>query len=209
VPDTRTYGDNVRGTFNVFQACADLDVRRVVSASSCQVYGTAKAPPLYVPIDEEHPLRPAGAYALSKVVGEQTASYFIAQRELDILSFRLMGIRTPDVMGAEIERNLQAPETHKRLLWTRCDTRDAALACRLAIEAETVSPGPYIITGQRILLDEDSAALVARHYPTTEIRAGLQGFLSPVSSARAREAFGYQPRFNWSVDQRHPDQSAL
>ena len=37
VPDTRTYGDNVRGTFNVFQACADLGVRRVVSASSCQV----------------------------------------------------------------------------------------------------------------------------------------------------------------------------
>ena len=60
VPDTRTYGDNVRATFNVFQACADLGVRRIVSASSHQVYGTAILAPRYVPIDEVHPLRPVG-----------------------------------------------------------------------------------------------------------------------------------------------------
>ena len=30
VPDARTYGDNTAGTYNVFQACADLGVRRVV-----------------------------------------------------------------------------------------------------------------------------------------------------------------------------------
>ena len=51
VPDTRTYGDNTAGTFNVFQACADLGIRRVVSASSNQVYGFAGAPPLYAPVD--------------------------------------------------------------------------------------------------------------------------------------------------------------
>ena len=49
VPDTRTYGDNVRGTFNVFQACVDLGIQRVVSASSAQVYGFAKEQPVYVP----------------------------------------------------------------------------------------------------------------------------------------------------------------
>jgi nucleoside-diphosphate-sugar epimerase len=203
VPDTRTYGDNVRGTFNVFQACADLGVRRIVSASSCQVYGTAQAPPLYVPIDEAHPLRPAGAYALSKVVGEQTADYFTSQWGLEILSFRLMGVRTPDAIDAEIERNVRDPEAQKRLLWTRCDARDAALACRLAVEAHNVDPGPYNITGRRILLDEESAALVARHYPDTEIREGLVGSLSPTSCSRAYEAFGYQARYDWWVGERH------
>jgi nucleoside-diphosphate-sugar epimerase len=197
VPDTRTYGDNVRGTYNVLQ--------RVVSASSCQVYGTAQAPPIYVPIDEKHPLRPAGTYALTKVVGEQTADYFISRYGLGILSFRLMGVRTPDMMDAEIERNAQDPGVHKRLLWTRCDTRDAARACRLAVEAKTVPPGPYNITGRRILLNTDSATLVARHYPTTEIRDGLEGMRSPVSCARAEQAFGYRPRYNWAVDQRHPE----
>ncbi len=28
VPDTRTYGDNVQGAFNVLQACADLGIQR-------------------------------------------------------------------------------------------------------------------------------------------------------------------------------------
>ena len=37
--DTRTYGDNVQGTFNIFQACKDSGVRRILSASSSQVYG--------------------------------------------------------------------------------------------------------------------------------------------------------------------------
>ena len=59
VPMSRTYNDNVSGTFNVLQACADLGVARIVSASIHQVYGTRKEAPLYVPIDEDHPLRPA------------------------------------------------------------------------------------------------------------------------------------------------------
>lgn len=206
VPDTRTYGDNVRGTFNVFQACADLGVRRVVSASSCQVYGTAAAPPVYVPIDEDHPLRPAGAYALSKVVGEQAADYFVSRWDLEILSFRLMGVRTPEAIDAEIERNVRDPEAQKRLLWTRCDARDAALACRLAVEARSVDPGPYNITGRRILLAKESAALVAQHYPDTEIREGLVGSHSPVSCTRAYAAFGYRARYDWWVEERHAEE---
>ena len=205
VPDTRTYGDNVRGTFNVFQACADLGIRRVVSASSHQVYGTAIAPPLYVPIDEAHPLRPAAAYPLSKIAGEQAAAYFNDPKGLEILSFRLLGIRTPDEMDAEIERNRADPNAHKRLMWTRCDARDAAYACRLAIEAESVTPGPYNITGQYNLLDEPTADLVARYLPQTEIRDSLAGRDSPTSCARARKAFGYRPRYNWSVRERHPE----
>jgi nucleoside-diphosphate-sugar epimerase len=205
VPSTRTYGDNVCGAFSVFQACADLGIQRVVSASSHQVYGTAHKAPLYVPIDENHPLRPQAPYALSKVVGEQAASYFVTRYEMQILSFRLLGIRLPSAIDAEIQRNLQDPGSRKSLMWTRCDVRDAALACRLAIEADTVAPGPYNITGQLNLLNVDSAALVSQYFPTTEIRDGLKGSLSPTSCAHAREAFGYRARFNWTVSQRYPE----
>jgi nucleoside-diphosphate-sugar epimerase len=204
VPDTRTYGDNVCGTFNVFQACADLGVRRIVSASSHQVYGTAISPPVYVPIDEQHPLRAAGPYPLSKIAGEQAAAYFVDRKGLEIVSFRLMGVRPPDVMDAEIERNLADPDAHKRLMWTRCDARDAAYACRLAIEAENVEPGPYNITGQINLLDTPAVDLITRYYPQTEIRDALSGKDSPTSCARARRAFGYRPRYNWSIRERHP-----
>jgi len=206
VPDTRTYGDNVRGTFNLFQACADLGIRRVVSASSAQVYGLAKAPPLYVPMDEAHPLRPANCYALSKMAGEQAAEYFAARWGLTILSFRFMGVRAPAKLDPEMDQIAQDPGSDARLLWTRTDARDAALACRLAVEAEEVFSGPYNITGPRVAPSEPTAALVERTFgERTEVRSALPDHLSPLSCARAEAAFGYRPRFPWSVSQRHPE----
>ena len=204
VPDTRTYGDNVRGTFNVFQACADLGIQRVVSASSAQVYAFAKEPPVYVPVDEAHPLRPANCYALSKVVGEQTADYFIKRFGMTILSFRFMGIRMPAQLNTEIDELAQDPSKGTSLLWTRTDARDAAIACRLAVEAESVASGPYNITGAQVMLSEATATLVERYFgDKTEVRDALPGHISPVSCAKAEAAFGYQPQFVWSVSQRY------
>ena len=204
VPDTRTYGDNVQGTFNLFQVCADLGIQRVVSASSAQVYGFAKEPPVYMPVDETHPLRPANCYALSKVVGEQTADYFVKRFGLTILSFRLMGIRTPAQLDAEIDGLAGDLSNGASLLWTRTDARDAATACRLAVEAESVSSGPYNITGARVVLSEPTAALVARYFgDKTEIRDALPDYISPMTCAKAEAAFGYQPRYLWSMSERH------
>ena len=204
VPDTRTYGDNVRGTFNVFQACADLGIQRVVSASSAQVYAFAKEPPVYVLVDEAHPLRPANCYALSKVVGEQTADYFIKRFGMTILSFRFMGIRMPAQLNTEIDELAQDPSKGTSLLWTRTDARDAAIACRLAVEAESVASGPYNITGAQVMLSEATATLVERYFgDKMEVRDVLPGHISPVSCAKAEAAFGYQPQFVWSVSQRY------
>ena len=204
VPDTRTYGDNVQGTFNVFQACADLGIQRVVSASSSQVYGFAKEPPVYVPVDEAHPLRPVNCYALSKVVGEQTADYFVERFGLTILSFRLMGIRTPAQLNAEIDELAQDPGKGTSLLWTRTDARDAATACRLAVEAESVASGPYNITGAQVVLADATAMLVERYFgDKTEVRDALPDHISPMSCAKAKTAFDYQPQFAWSVSRRY------
>ena len=204
VPDTRTYGDNVQGTFNLFQACADLRIQRVVSASSAQVYGFAKAPPTYVPVDEVHPLRPTNSYALSKVVGEQAADYFVTRFGMTILSFRFMGVRTPAQLDAEIDALAQDSSGGTSLLWTRTDARDAAVACRLAVEAASVPSGTYNITGPQIVLSAQTATLVERYFgDKTAVHAALPGHVSPMSCAKAETAFGYQPQFVWSISQRH------
>ncbi len=206
VPDTDTYGDNVKGAFNLFQACANLGIKRIISASSAQVYGLAKAPPVYVPLDEAHPLRPANSYALSKMASEQAADYFIARWELTILSFRFMGIRAPTELDKEIEQMAQYPRSGARLLWTLTDARDAALACRLALEAEDVPSGPYNITGSRIVLSEPTAKLIEQYFGSqTKIMKPIPDHSSPMSCTRAEAAFGYHPRFLWSVTQRHPE----
>jgi nucleoside-diphosphate-sugar epimerase len=198
VPDTRTYGDNVTGTYNVFQACADLGIKRVVSASSNQIYGFFGAVPNYAPVDEEHPLRPINSYALSKMAGEQAAEYFVNNRGIEILSFRIMGARVPAQIPVDIDAIKADPAAAANLLWTRSDARDIALACRLGIEAKEVESGPYNITGPRVVLDVETRELLEKHCPQTQIRDGLQGFDSPLSCAKARRVFGYEPRYAWS-----------
>jgi nucleoside-diphosphate-sugar epimerase len=204
VPDTRTYGDNVSGTFNLFQACADMGIKRIVSASSNQIYGLVGAPPLYVPVDEAHPCRPVNSYALSKMAGEQAADYFIANYGLEILSFRLMGVRPPEQIRPEIEAMVRNPASGSGLLWTRTDARDAALACRLAIEAESVAAGPYNITGPEVVLATPTMQLIETHFGSqTEVRAELPGYTSPLSCAKAEAAFDYRPQHRWSELQRY------
>ena len=206
VPDTRTYGDNVQGTFNLLQACADLGVERVVSASSAQVYGFAGASPEFVRVDESHPLRPINCYALSKVAGEQAADYFVENYGLTILSFRFMGIRAPEELDREVDRLAAHPEAGGSLLWTRTDARDAAMACRLAVEVGAVASGPYNITGARVLLDTDAEGLVRRFCGEgVAFGSDLEGTESPMSCERARQAFGYEPRYVWSVSQRYKE----
>ena len=67
VADHRTFRDNVAGAFNVTDAAARAGVRRVILGSSAQVYGFEAYDPVRVPVDEDHPLRPLNAYALSKM----------------------------------------------------------------------------------------------------------------------------------------------
>lgn len=196
VPDPRTYGENVQGTFNLFQACADLGIRRIVSASSAQVYGFAGAPPLYAPVDEAHPLRPINSYALSKMAGEQAADYFVHNFGLTILSFRIMGVRPVARLAPEVEAMAQNPASGSWLLWTRTDARDAARACRQAIEIDSVEPGAYNITGAEVVLDEETEALIRRFFgERTELRERIHGRTSPLSTAKARAAFGYEPQY--------------
>ena len=207
VSPSQTYGDNVLGTYNVFQACADVGIKRIVSASSNHVYGfgIGGSPPVYVALDEQHPFRPANCYGLSKMAGEQAADYFISNFGLEILSFRILGARFPHVLNDEIDKMAADPASGAQLLWSRIDMRDMAQVCRLAIEANYVEPGPYNVTGGRVVLEEKSMDLVERYFGNaTEIRTSVPGFRSPLDIGKAQRVFGYEPQYLWSVKNRYP-----
>jgi UDP-glucose 4-epimerase len=69
----KVYAANVTGTFNVLQAAVRLGVKKLVFASSGEVYPETK--PVYLPLDESHPTRPTSAYGLSKLLGEQMVEF--------------------------------------------------------------------------------------------------------------------------------------
>ena len=66
---------NVVGTHNVVAAARRHEIRRVVTTSTSEVYGTA----LTVPISEDHPLQPQSPYSASKIGGDMMAmSYYLS-----------------------------------------------------------------------------------------------------------------------------------
>ncbi|HPK40439.1 MAG TPA: NAD-dependent 4,6-dehydratase LegB [Candidatus Cloacimonadota bacterium] len=71
---------NVKGTLNICQAALDNKVKKVVSTSTSEVYGTAQ----YVPIDEKHPLQAQSPYSASKIGADAIAYSFYNSFELPL-----------------------------------------------------------------------------------------------------------------------------
>lgn len=87
------YARNVRPFGRLLHWAAGR-VGRVLHASSCAVYGAEK---VYVPTDEEHPVRPDTAYALSKYAQEQLLSAFARSEGVPAVMLRLGYVYGPGI----------------------------------------------------------------------------------------------------------------
>lgn len=89
---------NIRGTFNVLEACVANKVKRLVYSSSASVYGDAAQ----VPMTEEHPFNNRTFYGATKIAGEQMCRAFHARYGLDYVALRYMNVYGPrqDERGA-------------------------------------------------------------------------------------------------------------
>lgn len=91
---------NVRGTFNVMEACVKKGVRRLVYSSSASVYGDA----LHEPMDEDHPFNNKNFYGATKIAGEAFLRAFHHRYGLNFVGLRYMNVYGPrqDYHGAYI-----------------------------------------------------------------------------------------------------------
>lgn len=91
---------NVRGTFNVMEACVKLGVKRLVYSSSASVYGDA----VREPMDEDHPFNNKNFYGATKICGEAMLRAFHHRYGLNYVGLRYMNVYGPrqDYHGAYI-----------------------------------------------------------------------------------------------------------
>lgn len=91
---------NVRGTFNVMEACTKAGVQRLVYSSSASVYGDA----LSEPMTEDHPFNNKNFYGATKICGEAMLRSFHHRYGLDYVGLRYMNVYGPrqDYQGAYI-----------------------------------------------------------------------------------------------------------
>jgi UDP-glucose 4-epimerase len=91
---------NVRGTFNVLDACVRQGVKRLVWSSSASVYGDARTEPM----DEDHPFDNKNFYGATKICGEAMARAYHHRYGLNYIGLRYMNVYGPrqDYKGAYI-----------------------------------------------------------------------------------------------------------
>ena len=82
---------NVDGSINVFLACRNAGVNRVIYASSSSVYGATSAEPLR----EDRPCAPMSPYAVSKFAIENYARVFATLYEMEIVGLRFFNVFGP------------------------------------------------------------------------------------------------------------------
>ena len=91
---------NIRGTFNVLEACVAQGIKRLVYSSSASVYGDA----VEEPMTEDHPFNNKNFYGATKICGEAMARAYHSRYGMNFVGLRYMNVYGPrqDYRGAYI-----------------------------------------------------------------------------------------------------------
>lgn len=154
---------NVRGAFNVLDACVRRGVGRLVFSSSASVYGDA----VEEPMTEQHPFNNKNFYGATKIAGEAMARAYHHRYGLDYVGLRYMNVYGPrqDYRGAYIAvmmKMLDAIEGGRRptIYGDGSETfdfvavEDCAAANICAMRAEASDEFYNVGTGRRTSLKE-------------------------------------------------------
>ncbi len=131
--------NNILGTSNLLESIRAAKIEPIVQiCSTSEVYG--QVDPKYVPIKEDTPMRPASAYAVSKIAQDLLGRSYFVSYNMHVIRTRMFAYLNPrrtDLFAtsfakqvAWIERGLQKEVVHGNLdsVRTLIDVRDAMRA---------------------------------------------------------------------------------
>ncbi len=203
-PAEKVFTVNVVGTFNLLEAAARSGIKKFVFLSSESTLGFtfAEKPlvPDYVPIDEQHPLRPQDPYGLSKLLGEEMCRSYALRFGMQTVCLREPWIWVPEEREMETYRQLRLhAERWYKHLWCYVHVFDVARAVFLALEKPLPSNHEiFFITAEENWTSGDSRSLLSRYYPAVKsIAEDFSGSASLISCNKARRVLQYSPSFSW------------
>ncbi|KOX15742.1 NAD(P)-dependent oxidoreductase [Nocardiopsis sp. NRRL B-16309] len=209
-PDLDTLSVNARLAWAVLSSAEAHGARSAVAASSPTVYGynTPSWRPDYLPLDEEHPVRPWHAYGLSKAFIEQTVAALARTAQACTMTCLRPGyVVAPEEwegavtqQGHTIAERLADPALAAASLFNYVDARDAGELFALVIENPDRVTGGQVFNAMAAdpLAPGPVDALLPKYHPATaEHAAALAGGGAVFSSRAAREALGWNPSRTW------------
>jgi nucleoside-diphosphate-sugar epimerase len=188
----------------VLEAACVLGIQKVVLAGSEAALGFAfkfqDFSPLYLPIDEEHPFLAQDAYGLSKSLGDELGRGFVRRNpSMSVISLRFSWIISPQEYSSILKESWANPMLHSTNLWSYVDARDAATACRLALEYPHPGFEACFVAARDTLMREPTLDLVNRAFPGVErVSPGFDGRNSVLDGRHAKDLLGFEPRFTWA-----------
>ena len=197
--DVATFHNNIRVTYNVFQAARRAGIKNIVYASSETVLGLPfDVPPPYIPVDEDYPARPESTYSLVKHLEEQMAIELVRwDPSLKIVALRFSNVMEPADYAAFPSYDADA-RGRKWNLWGYIDARDGAQAVQKALEWDTTGFDRFIIAAADTVMTRPNAELVAEVFPGVPLkRDDLDNTETLLSIDKARRVLGYDPQHSW------------
>ena len=151
--------------------------------------------PDYLPIDEDHPLRPEDVYGLSKEIGETIARAY-ARKGLETLMLRPSGVVTPEELEKIKKDGGRKPTGFHA--YSYIDVRDLAVAFRLAVERSIPSGTILFVVADDSTVAEPLCDLYPRIMPAIGDKArDLVGNMGAYSNARAKAVLDWRPVHSW------------
>ncbi len=201
-PPHVVFENNLMATFNVLEASVRFGVGRFVNVSSETIPGFffPERPflPDYVPVDEEHPIRPQDPYALSKWFGELLMDSAAARSEIRCISLRPSWVQNEDNYERNLGPQVRDPAVLSPNLWSYTDAYDLADAMVLAVESDLPGHEVCYIAAPDNVGNRRLAELVRRYYgDEIEIRPLAREDASAISCAKAERLLGYSPSRSW------------
>ena len=195
------FANNMTSTFNVVEAAIRQDARKVIYSSSGSALGFAfrfrDMVPDYMPMDEEHPLRPQDAYGLSKWLGEEILEAATRRSGIRTIVLRPTSVIGPEDYAERVPRMLD----NGGGILAYVDARDFARAVRAALDDTEIEHDRFFITADDAMSREPLATAFPRRFPGSEAAcAGLTGTEGPISCAKAKRMLGYRPRHSWRTE---------
>ena len=196
------FANNTPADFNVMMSAAELGLRRVVYSSSAFGMGWAHDGnafvPRYLPLDEEHPMMPFEPYGLTKQVGEDIGRMIARNSNTTVVSLRFTNVPPPEVV-AEFPWPAPTPENPLTLvMWAYADARDVAEAQVLSVDAEIEEYEAFMLAQPSSRFAEPTIDIVRNNFgERVEIREGLEGTASVISTEKVQRIMGWRPRHDW------------
>jgi nucleoside-diphosphate-sugar epimerase len=197
---------NVLGTWHVLQAARELDVKRVVSFSSMQVMGTANGyrRPDYLPVDDDHPLRPSHPYGISKQLGEEMCEDFTSASGIPTVCLRPVMVCDERIYAAVASARARDASAEWEPFWefgAYVDVRDVAAAVELALGRPLSGHSRLLLSAADAWTSAPSRDMARRIMPDVPWRGGPEYEADPyralVDASRASQLLGWKPRYRW------------